>query len=167
MLRGIGAGSWWADQRPHNLEMGLLYEVGPDVLRHDRKIRRLLGASSVPPGLLVLIMLGLSLPASFPYQRNRSEGLLTSFDMAGVRKIDFLGAFLLLAASVLLVVALEEGGTEYPWKSATVLSLFCVSILLWIIFFILQKSTYGQKSKQEPVLPWRLLTNRHTMGFLL
>ncbi|KAI4225156.1 MAG: hypothetical protein LQ349_007112 [Xanthoria aureola] len=42
--------------------------------------------------------------------------------MKAVRKVDFLGAFTLLAASILFVTAIEEGGTEYPWKSAVVVN---------------------------------------------
>jgi hypothetical protein len=38
-----------------------------------------------------------------------------------LKKVDVLGAFLMLAASVLLVFALEEGGSRYPWNSSAVI----------------------------------------------
>ena len=123
--------------------------------------------SSIPPGFLVLVLLFISLPAGFPYRSDASRGMFTSFGMAAVRKLDFLGAFLLLAASVLFVSALEEGGTEYSWRSTVVLSQFCISILLWILFFAWQNFASGPHIAHEPVLPWRLLTNRITLGFLL
>lgn len=123
--------------------------------------------SSVPPGVLVLVLLAISLPVNFPYRSDASQGMFTSFNMAALRKVDFLGAFLLLAASILFVSALEEGGTGYPWRSAVVLSLLCISVVLWIVFFVWQKLASDQDNTHEPVLPWRLLTNRITMGFLL
>lgn len=112
-------------------------------------------------------MLFVSMPSSFPYKSEKSEGMFKSFNMAAVRRIDFLGAFLLLAASILFVSAVEEGGTEYPWKSAVVLTLLCISVVLWFLFFGWQKLASGRPSSQEPVLPWRLLTDRFTLAFLL
>lgn len=87
--------------------------------------------------------------------------------MVAVRKIDFLGAILLLSASLLFVSAMEEGGTEYAWKSSVVLSLLCLSVVLWILFFVWQKTADRRQDTHEPVLPWRLLQDRFTMGFLL
>ncbi len=145
--------------------MGILYEVclpKPQYTGHASNT-----VSSIPPGVLVLVLLFISLPASFPYQSDVSQSMFTSFGMAAVQKLDFLGAFLLLAASVLFVSALEEGGTEYSWRSAVVLSQFCISILLWILFFAWQKVASGPHIAREPMLPWRLLTNRITLGFLL
>ena len=112
-------------------------------------------------------MIFLAMPVGFPYQSERSDRVFISFNMTGVRSIDFLGAFLVLAASVLFVSALEEGGTEYPWKSSVVLSLLCLSVVLWILFFLWQKVASDRGDAREPILPWRLLTNRFTMGFLL
>ncbi|KAM0803962.1 drug resistance transporter EmrB/QacA subfamily [Usnea florida] len=122
---------------------------------------------NVPPGFVVLVMIFLALPAGFPYRSEKSAKILQSFNMAGVRSIDFLGAFLVLAASILFVSALEEGGTEYQWKSSVVLSLLCLSVVLWILFFLWQKVLSGRGEAREPILPWRLLTDRFTLGYLL
>ena len=96
---------------------------------------RLTYQTSVPLGVIVLAMLSVAMPAGFPYQSEKSDGMFRSFRIAAVQKVDFLGVFLLLAASILFVTAVQEGGTEYQWKSAVVLSLFCISIVLWILFF--------------------------------
>ena len=112
-------------------------------------------------------MIFLAMPVSYPYRSEKSDKTLQAFNMAGVKRIDFLGAFLVLAASILFVSALEEGGTEYPWKSVVVLSLLCLSVVLWILFFFWQKVASGRGDANEPILPWRLLTDRFTMGFLL
>ena len=122
---------------------------------------------SVPLGFIALVMIFLAMPVGFPYRSEKSDKLLQSFNMAGVRNIDFLGAFLVLAASILFVSALEEGGTEYPWKSSVVLSLLCLSVVLWVLFFLWQKVASGRGDAHEPILPWRLLTDRFTMAFML
>jgi hypothetical protein len=38
----------------------------------------------------------------------------TKFSKRALERVDLLGAFLILVASVLLVFALEEGGSRYP-----------------------------------------------------
>ena len=111
-------------------------------------------------------MLLVSMPANFPYQ-SKSEGLPKSFTIQALKKVDFLGAFLILAASILFVSAVEEGGTEYSWTSAVVLSLLSISVMLWILFFAWQRLLTNWQNIREPVLPGRLLTDRFTLGFLL
>ena len=112
-------------------------------------------------------MLFVAMPASFPYQPNETDKVRKSLQIRAVKRLDFTGALLLLAASILLVTALEEGGTEYSWTSAVVLAILCVSIVLWILFFCWEKYASSRHGMQEPVLPWRLVQNRFTMGFLL
>ena len=123
--------------------------------------------NSVPAGAIALVLLLLAMPASFPYKPESSDDISRRFNMVAVRKIDFLGGFLLLSASLLFVSAVEEGGTEYVWKSSVVLSLLCLSIVLWILFFAWQKTADRRQDTHEPVLPWRLLQDRFTVGFLL
>lgn len=133
----------------------------------DRTTWRWVFLMNVPPGVIVIVMLFLAMPAGFPYRTEKSEKMAKSFTMASIKKIDFAGAILILAASILFVSAIEEGGAEYSWSSAAVLSLLCVSIALWIAFFTWQKMASTRFSEHEPVLPWHLLTNRFTLGFLL
>ena len=122
---------------------------------------------SIPAGVIALAMLGVAMPAGFPYQMINSDNILKKFNLDAVRKLDFLGASLLLAASVLLITALEEGGTDYSWTSAAVSTLLCLSVVLWIIFFSWEKYASDRQGPQEPVLPWRLLQDRFTTGFFL
>ncbi|KAL8891707.1 MAG: hypothetical protein Q9192_005711 [Flavoplaca navasiana] len=122
---------------------------------------------NVPPGVIVLVLLWVSMPANFPYKTTHQDRMLKSFNVEAVRKVDFVGAFTLLAASILFVAAVEEGGTEYPWNSAVVLCMLCISVVLWVLFFWWQRWASSRQNQQEPVLPWRLLTDRFTMGFFL
>ena len=133
----------------------------------DRTTWRWVFLMNVPPGVIVIVLLFLAMPAGFPYRTEKSEKMAKSFNVASIKKIDFVGTFLVLAGSILFVSAIEEGGTEYSWSSATVLSLLCVSLVLWIAFFIWQKMAGTRFSEHEPILPWHLLANRFTVGFLL
>lgn len=90
----------------------------------------------------------------------RPEYSNSKLSMASIRKIDFIGATMILAASVLLVAALEEGGTEYPWTSAVPLVLLILSVFAWIAFFVRERMQSKKKVDFESVLPWHLVTNR-------
>ena len=46
-------------------------------------------------------------------------------------KLDVIGAALMVAAALLLLLALSWGGVRYPWGSVEILSLLVGSALLW------------------------------------
>jgi MFS family permease len=68
-------------------------------------------------------------------------------------RLDFLGAALLVAASVLLLLALSWGGTSYPWISAPIGGLVAGSILFFALF------AYRLSTASEPFLPIAILGN--------
>jgi EmrB/QacA subfamily drug resistance transporter len=68
-------------------------------------------------------------------------------------KLDMLGAVLMTAATMTLLLALSWGGTHYPWGSAQILSLVGLSILLWIAF------AWRLRSADEPLIPLSILSN--------
>ena len=49
-------------------------------------------------------------------------------------RIDGLGALLLVAATALLLLALNWGGSEYPWLSREILGLLACSTVIWSFF---------------------------------
>lgn len=107
------------------------------------------------------------MPRRFPHHSNHQGRPMTAPNIRAVKRVDFLGALLLLAASMLLISALEEGGTEYSWVSLVVLVLLSLSVLLGIVFLCWERYLGTRQSAQEPVLPWRLLEDRFVLGFLL
>ena len=107
------------------------------------------------------------MPRRFPHHHDNRYRVTTPRNVEAVKRVDFLGALLLLAASILFISALEEGGTEYSWTSSVVLSLLSLSVVLWIVFLYWERHLGSRQSAQEPVLPWQLLNDRFVIGFLL
>ena len=84
-----------------------------------------------------------------------------------LRKLDFVGFLLLLAASVFLVTALEEAGTQYKWSSALVVILLVLAALSWLGVIGWSWFVDHKETSVEPVFTWRFLQNRVFMGALL
>lgn len=68
-------------------------------------------------------------------------------------RIDGLGALLLVAATALLLLALNWGGSEYPWLSREILGLLAASVVFWVAFALrLLRAT-------EPLISLEVLGN--------
>jgi EmrB/QacA subfamily drug resistance transporter len=67
--------------------------------------------------------------------------------------IDVLGAVLLVAATCVLMLGLNWGGTRYPWVSAPIAGLFAGSAVLWALFAL----RLGRAP--EPLIPLSLFRN--------
>lgn len=122
---------------------------------------------NAPAGVFTIVLVLLALPSNFPHLTSKPRCLKDMFTIRETRRIDFLGAFMILAASILFVSALEEGGTAYTWHSPVTLTLLIVSLLLWVGFVLWEMYKGKRPSAREPMLPWRVVTNRFTMGTLL
>lgn len=95
-----------------------------------------------------------------------SARLRTKFSKSTLARVDLPGAFLLLVASVLLVFALEEGGSRYPWDSAAVIASLVLSGIAWIAFVVWEIWLETSPSIQEPIFPMRLLKSRVVAGMM-
>jgi EmrB/QacA subfamily drug resistance transporter len=62
-------------------------------------------------------------------------------------QIDVAGASLLTVGGVLLLLGLLEGGVEWPWASATSISVLAVAVVLLVAFAVVERRA------AEPVLP--------------
>ncbi|KAI2791894.1 MFS-type transporter calB [Penicillium oxalicum] len=51
-----------------------------------------------------------------------------------LRRFDFIGFVLFAPASIMLLLALQYGGNEYSWDSATVIGLICGSVATFVVF---------------------------------
>lgn len=125
---------------------------------------------SIPPAVIAAITIIVALPKNFPHHgQSRSENRkpIAVFSKATLGKVDFLGAALILTATLLFVAALEEAGRKYPWKSAYVISLLSISGILWILFLAWERKVSLATAVQEPVFPWRFVRNRTLIGMIL
>jgi MFS family permease len=68
-------------------------------------------------------------------------------------KLDLLGAGLMTAAAIPLLVALTWGGTRYPWLSAPIAALVLAAAVLWVLFI------WRLMRASEPFLPLPVLAN--------
>lgn len=69
-------------------------------------------------------------------------------------ELDLLGALLLVAATVTLMLALHDGGTAFSWLSLRILSLLGGSVLLWLLF------VWRITKAPEPLIPLSVLRNK-------
>ncbi|KAI9831665.1 MAG: hypothetical protein M1819_004731 [Sarea resinae] len=73
-----------------------------------------------------------------------------------LRRVDAVGGLLSLAWPTMLVFALEEGGSAYPWKSSQIIGTL-VGSAVGLIVFGFYEVWVQRKGKQEPIFPVRLL----------
>jgi MFS family permease len=71
-------------------------------------------------------------------------------------KLDVLGALLLVAAALSLMLALAWGGTHYPWRSWQIIGLLAASVALWTMFVA------RLLTAREPFIPLTILGGRTT-----
>ncbi|SPQ26213.1 ba547b17-0231-4f79-90ca-c1e314706002 [Thermothielavioides terrestris] len=127
---------------------------------------------NVPAALAAAAILLLAVPSGFPrhgqsmlFPTERRSSLLK------LRRIDFLGGFLMLAAMALQITGMEEAASRLDWSGATVLGPLIASAVVWAAFFANSwRATRRQdtgRSAVEPVLPWRFVMSRPVAGLLL
>ncbi|KAJ5673758.1 Major facilitator superfamily domain general substrate transporter [Penicillium macrosclerotiorum] len=87
-----------------------------------------------------------------PPSRNSTK---VSLILHRLESLDLLGAIFFAPAVIMILLAVQWGGTEYAWKSATIIGLFIGGAGLGVIFAFWQVYR-GEKA----MIPPRLFTNR-------
>ncbi|KAJ2473959.1 hypothetical protein GGI02_000477 [Coemansia sp. RSA 2322] len=77
-------------------------------------------------------------------------------------RIDFAGAFTLLAGLVLLILALNWGGKNYSWGSAAIVVPLVLSLLMFAMFAYIEV-----KVARDPIITMRMFTSRTLTPILL
>ncbi|KAK3843550.1 MAG: major facilitator superfamily domain-containing protein [Linnemannia gamsii] len=72
-----------------------------------------------------------------------------------IKRIDFLGAASLVAGLVVILLALNWGGSKYAWSSGIIIGLFCAGAAIILIFCLIE-----WKQAAEPIIPFRLFKTR-------
>lgn len=94
-----------------------------------------------------------------------------------LRRIDFIGVFLMLAASILLVTGLlEASSTTFKWSSPTIIVLIILAGILWSSFFLWEwwlstrregKTEDTETNSVEAIFLARFWRNRVWMSVLM
>lgn len=122
---------------------------------------------SAPIGVFVFIVAMISIPNGFPNRgREAQKTKEISFKMIGA-KIDLPGSILLIMASLCFTACFQEADTRFSWNSAYVITLLVLSVALWMCLMLWERHITLANSITEPVLPWRLFTNRAVAGLFL
>ena len=159
LCNGSGSYIWGTDQSPLQLDMGILAQ-----LRHRVPwiSTRLTCTPSVPGGVLAIALVAISLPVNFPYHDSQLPR-----ESLSLRRIDFLGALLLLAAMTLHITGFQQAANLYEWTSAGVLAPLLVSAFFWATFLTSQWYVAKPQRQLDPVFPWRFCQNRLVMGIIV
>ncbi|KAG9849173.1 MFS general substrate transporter, partial [Aureobasidium melanogenum] len=107
---------------------------------------------NLPTGALAIVMI------AFLLQVPRLDNAEQLSLWQRIKKLDLVGASLLIPATVCLLLALQWGGTTYPWNNPRMIALFVVGGVLTIAFMYSQ-SKLGSKA----TLPPYLFKNRNTL----
>ncbi|KAI1410509.1 major facilitator superfamily domain-containing protein [Hypoxylon sp. FL1857] len=83
--------------------------------------------------------------------------------MERLKKIDFLGLFILCGSISSLLYALTYGGTRYEWSNPSIIVSFVIGMVGIIVFFIYQVSPFCK----SPAMPKALFGNRTSVAALL
>ncbi len=104
---------------------------------------------NLPVGIIALIALLVYLPADISERSSSYTG------WAAVRRIDFLGAFLVAAATICLLLGLTWGSNQiYAWASPQVIGILAASAALYVAFILVEHFI------ADPVLPLELFRNQ-------
>ncbi|KAJ5683637.1 MFS general substrate transporter [Penicillium macrosclerotiorum] len=124
---------------------------------------------NIPPGVIAVIALFLLLPNGFPFHHKPREARRTFWEsfMNAYHRIDITGAFLLVAATVLLAAGLNEADERFAWRSAFTIAVLTISGILWVLFPLWERRVTLMNSRIEPVFPWRFFYNRVWMAMLV
>lgn len=129
---------------------------------------------SGPAGAITTAMVAFAMPRNFPNHGSQSmrpkktirERVASS--RRSLARLDLIGAFLLLAFSILIVFGFEEGGRRFPWQSAAIVTSITLGFLLFLSFIVWEKFVgVGQGSTREPIFPLRLMKRRRFVGMML
>ncbi|KAJ3031942.1 UNVERIFIED_CONTAM: hypothetical protein HDU68_010022 [Siphonaria sp. JEL0065] len=105
---------------------------------------------NLPLGLVIIPLVYFYLNLPSPPQ----ESLFVS-----LKKIDWLGTVLVIGAITSFLLAIQGGGTMFPWASAAFVVLIMASVVATVAFIYVE----GFVAK-NPVLPLSCFTNRNSVG---
>lgn len=78
------------------------------------------------------------------------------------KRVDFLGAALLILSLVLLLLGLNSGGNQFPWTHPFILTVLPLSVVCFLLFVYVE-----DRIAYEPMIPVRLVLKRTVLAACL
>ncbi|KAH8433184.1 uncharacterized protein LDX57_010817 [Aspergillus melleus] len=152
-----------------SLTIALSYLLGPLLggAISDNTTWRWIFYINLPLGAKGLLLIYVTMPAAFPDVSNPAALWVSPSVTNYQGKIDYPGFSILLATSVLLIVAIEEAGIAFSLDSAIVVVFVTLSAALFGAFLVWEWYLYKSRLSREPVFPWQFTKNRVFMGTCL
>lgn len=107
---------------------------------------------NLPIGGLVIVLL---LFTRIPEQTPKKPFLEVLQKLSLIRDFDIIGFVFFVGASIQLLLGLEFGGSQYAWRSATVIGLLCGAIATFVVFGI-----WEHHMGEDAMLPGSLIRRR-------
>lgn len=113
---------------------------------------------SVPAGAFVIFMFSIMFPKTGSHRETTLKRIL--------QRIDWLGLLLCLAASIVIILPLQEGGTQWSWSSAPAIVMLAVGASCWIAFAGWEFWLQGRSGEHAtlPMLPPRIIVKNRVVG---
>ncbi|OTB00543.1 hypothetical protein M426DRAFT_324209 [Hypoxylon sp. CI-4A] len=124
---------------------------------------------NAPAGVVATGLIAFVMPTHFPNLDNPTVRMnfRTKISRESLRRLDVIGAVLLLFSSALIVFAFEEVGSRYSWASPAILSTLVIGVVLFVGFVGWEKLADRPRSTQEPIFPLRLMKDRLFSALLM
>ena len=119
---------------------------------------------NIPFGVIVITILSLSWPSA---GRGKQEW---SKSRQYLLQFDYQGSLLLIAASVLLILGLQSGGSAVSaWNSSLVISALTLSGFCWtsLVAWTVYRETRSKQSAVPSLFPFQLLKIRNVSAAFL
>ena len=126
---------------------------------------------SSPGGALAFGLLSVFLPSEKAKGVKTLSHIRKKFTGEALRRVDVLGAVLLLVFSILVVFALEEAGFRYPWSHPVIIATMTIAVISGVTFVVweiwVERPDDSETSRIEPIFPMGLLNGRVFAGMML
>ncbi|KAL4810926.1 major facilitator superfamily domain-containing protein [Aspergillus unguis] len=122
---------------------------------------------NLPAGAVGVLLVWIAMPGAFPNVSNPSKLWNLPKGLVFRGRIDYPGFGMLLAASVFLIVAIEEAAVLYTWNDSVVIVLLALAALLLGAFIAWEWFLNHSNSSRDPVFPWGFFKDRVFAGACL